>query len=154
MIKKSRCTWWLQYSSQVHTDFLITLYNYHVGSGMESNPFLSCTCTLFKEALRCNVLWCRCLMKMKWVPILCGVTRDRAKQKYSSAINVTHMAKVSNPDFCGDKPHYWRWPSHVHFNCNSPFLPREPSQLTFHTHFHMTRTVTGNGNCSHYVSRS
>jgi len=35
---------------------------------------------------------------------LCSDT-DRVKQKYSSAINVTHMTQVSNPDLCGDKPH-------------------------------------------------
>jgi len=28
MIKKSLCTWWLQYNHQVHRDFLITLYIY------------------------------------------------------------------------------------------------------------------------------
>ena len=28
MIKKSLCTWWLQYDRQVHRDFLITLYLY------------------------------------------------------------------------------------------------------------------------------
>jgi len=27
---------------------------------MESNPFLSGTCALFKEALRCTVLWRQC----------------------------------------------------------------------------------------------